>query len=99
MLRVGILGNGGIATRHAASVAKLPELMRLVAVCGRDPDRVQSFAEPLRARGFVALDAMLDFGIDLMIDTAPPFSRSGESERAAAGGVHLLVEKPIALDT
>jgi predicted dehydrogenase len=98
MLRVGILGNGGIAARHAASVAKLPDLMQLVAVSGRDPDRVGAFTDRHGGRPFTSLDAMLDHGIDLMIDTAPPFSRGGEAERAAAAGVHLLVEKPIALD-
>lgn len=97
-LRVGILGNGGIAARHAASISKLPELMKLVATCGRDHERVQSFADSHGGRAFIALDAMLDFGIDLMIDTTPPFSRGGEAERAAHSGVHLLVEKPIALD-
>jgi predicted dehydrogenase len=72
--------------------------MELVAVCGRDPDRVGAFTAQHGGRPFTDLDAMLEFGIDLMIDTAPPFSRTGESERAAAAGVHLLVEKPIALD-
>jgi predicted dehydrogenase len=97
-LRVGILGNGGIAARHAASIAKLPEQMELVAVSGRDPGRVRAFTDQHGGRPFTTLDDMLDFGIDLMIDTAPPFSRGGEAERAAAAGVHLLVEKPIALD-
>ena len=98
MLRVGLLGNGGIAARHAASVARLPEAMELVAVCGRDVERAAAFAAPLGLRSFVELDAMLDCGIDLMIDTAPPYARRGEAARAAAAGVHLLVEKPIALD-
>lgn len=97
-LRAGILGNGGIAARHAASIAKLPETMELVAVCGRDASRVGAFTAQHGGRPFTDLDAMLDAGIDLMIDTAPPFSRGGEAERAAQAGVHLLVEKPIALD-
>jgi predicted dehydrogenase len=41
---------------------------------------------------------MIDHGIDLLIDTAPPYSRAGESVKGAQAGVHLLVEKPIALD-
>lgn len=97
-LRVGILGNGGIAARHAASVAKLPDEMELVAVCGRDSARVKAFTDQHGGRAFTSIDAMLEHGIDLMIDTAPPFSRCGEAEQAAAAGVHLLVEKPIALD-
>jgi predicted dehydrogenase len=97
-LRVGILGNGGIAARHAASVSKLPDTMELIAVCGRDAGRVSAFTAQHGGAPFTDLAAMLDAGIDVMIDTAPPFSRSGEAERAAAWGVHLLVEKPIALD-
>lgn len=97
-LRVGILGNGGIAARHAGAVAQLPEMMELVGVSGRDPARVRAFTDRHGGQPFTALDDLLDHGIDLMIDTAPPFSRGGEAGRAAAAGVHLLVEKPIALD-
>lgn len=97
-LRVGILGNGGIASRHAGAVANLPDQMELVAVCGRDAERVRTFTDRHGGRPFTRLDDMLDISIDVMIDTAPPFSRGGEAEQAAAAGVHLLVEKPIALD-
>ena len=97
-LRVGILGNGGIAARHAGAVAALQGRLELVAVCGRDAARVRGFTDRHGGRPFVDLDIMLDAGIDLMIDTAPPFSRAGESEHAAGRGVHLLIEKPIALD-
>jgi predicted dehydrogenase len=96
-LRVGILGNGGIAGRHAGAVAQLPELMELVAVCGRDPARVEAFTDEKGGRPFTRIADMLDHGIDVMIDTAPPYSRAGESVAAARAGVHLLVEKPIAL--
>ena len=53
----------------------------------------------MAAQPFVDLDRMLDDGApDLMIATLPPYARGGEIEHAAARGVHLLVEKPIALD-
>jgi predicted dehydrogenase len=96
-LRVGILGNGGIAGRHAGAVARLADEMELVAVCGRDPARVRAFTDTHGGRPFTRIDEMLDHRIDVMIDTAPPFSRAGESIAAARAGVHLLVEKPIAL--
>ena len=35
---------------------------------------------------------------ELLIATLPPYARGGEIEHAAARGLHLLVEKPIALD-
>ena len=97
-LRVGLLGCGGIAARHAGAVAALGDRMQLVACCGRDPERTQAFADVHGGVAFVDLDRMLDEGIDLLIATLPPFNRHGEIEHAAARGTHLLVEKPIALD-
>lgn len=97
-LRVGILGHGGIAARHAASVAALSDDMALVAVAGRDHARVSAFTDRHGGTPVVGIDALLATGIDLMIDTVPPYARGGEAERAARAGVHLLVEKPIALD-
>ncbi len=97
-LRVGIFGCGGIAIRHAQSVAALPDLMMLTACCGREHEKTQAFAAQHGGTAFTDLDAMIDAGIDLAIVTIPPFARAGEVERLAARGVHLLVEKPIALD-
>ena len=97
-LRVGILGCGGIAVRHADAVAALGEQMTLVACCGRDPARTGAFAAEHGGRAFTDIDAMVDAGVDLVIVTIPPFGRCGEVEQLAARGVHLLVEKPIALD-
>lgn len=98
MIRVGILGCGGIAQRHAESVAALGDRMTLTAWCGRDLARTRAFAAQHGGAAFTDLDAMVDAGIDLAIVTIPPFARDGEVERLAARGVHLLVEKPIALD-
>ncbi|HKP33333.1 MAG TPA: Gfo/Idh/MocA family oxidoreductase, partial [Sphingomicrobium sp.] len=64
----------------------------------RDFDRTTVFTESQGGRAFVDLDRMIDEGIDLLIATLPPYNRRGEIEHAAARGVHLLVEKPIALD-
>jgi predicted dehydrogenase len=97
-LRVGLLGCGGIAARHAGAIAALGDEMALVACCGRDPDRTAAFAAAHGGEPLVELDRMLERGVDLVVVTIPPYGRSGEVERIAAAGVHLLVEKPIALD-
>jgi predicted dehydrogenase len=98
LLRVGILGCGGIAARHAGAIAGLPGTMQLVACCGRDAARTAAFAAQHGGQPYVDLDAMIDAGIDLIVVTIPPFARDGEVEHIAARGVHLLVEKPVALD-
>lgn len=99
VLRVGLLGCGGIGARHAGAVAALPRGMELVACCGRDAERTKAFAEDRDAAAYTDLDAMLRHErLDLVIATLPPFNRNGEVERIARAGVHLLVEKPIALN-
>ena len=96
-MRVGLLGCGGIAVRHADAVTRVPGL-DLVGCVGRDLARTRAFAEPRGAHAYADLDAMIDEGLDLLIATLPPYTRGGEIEHAASRGVHLLVEKPIALD-
>lgn len=97
-LRVGILGTGGIAARHAGAVAALPEHLQLVACCGRDARRVGDFAAKFAVSPYVDFDQMLaEQRLNLLIVALPPYAHSGQVEKAAAAGVHLLVEKPIAL--
>lgn len=98
MLRVGIVGCGGIAERHAQAVAALPGQMQLVACTSRTLASAEAFAVRHGIRALVTLDDLMAAGIDLAIVTIPPFARSGEVERLARSGIHLLVEKPIALD-
>jgi predicted dehydrogenase len=98
-LRLAILGPGGIAARHAAAAAALPDDLALVAVCGRDAGRTEAFAATHGGRAFTDFAAMLDDASpDLLVVALPPFAHAGQVEAAAARGIHLLVEKPIALD-
>jgi predicted dehydrogenase len=98
-LRAALLGCGGIGGRHAAAAAKLPELMRLTACCGRDPSAIAAFAARHGAEAFTDFERMLGEATpDLLIVALPPFAHAGQVEAAARAGVHLLVEKPIALD-
>jgi predicted dehydrogenase len=98
-LRVGLLGCGGIGARHLGAAAKLPQELEIVAACGRDPARTEAFAAQHGAKPYVDFERMLDEArLDLLIVATGPSARNGEAERAAACGVNLLVEKPIALD-
>jgi predicted dehydrogenase len=98
-LRVGILGPGGIAARHASAISSLSDRMELVASCGRDLGRAQAFASRHGGLAYSDLEAMLrDAAPDLVVVTLPPFAHQDEIEQIAAAGAHLLVEKPIALD-
>lgn len=96
-MRVALLGCGGIASRHVTAIKALG--LDLVGCCGRDQARTDAFAAEHGGEAFVDLDRMIDtVAPDLLIVALPPFVRNGEIEHAASRGVHLLVEKPIALD-
>jgi predicted dehydrogenase len=98
-LRAALLGCGGIGGRHAEAAAKLPELLRLTACCGRDPAATAAFAARHGARAFTDFERMLgEAAPELLIVALPPFAHEGQVEAAARAGVNLLVEKPISLD-
>lgn len=98
MLRLGILGPGGIAARHAKAAAVLREQLELVAVCGRDPSKTEAFGAAHGGTPYIDFSRMLDEArLDLLVVALPPFAHEGQVEAAAKAGVNLLVEKPIAL--
>jgi predicted dehydrogenase len=98
MLRVGLLGVGGIGARHARAMTEV-EGLTLVAACGRDATKTAEFAAGHGAKPYTDYRRMLgDERLDLLVVAIPPNAHAGEVEAAAAAGVNLLVEKPIALD-
>ena len=98
-LRVGLLGCGNIGARHAGAVRALSDELKLIACCGRDAERTQAFAAQHGGTAFTDFEHMLaESRLDLLIVALPPAAHAGEVERAAARGINLLVEKPIALD-
>ncbi len=100
-LRAGLLGPGHIAQKHAESIHELSERVELVAVCGLDEQKTRAFASQNAAPGaliFTNLAEMFDrANLDLVIICLPPSAHSDEIELAARHGVHVLIEKPIAL--
>ena len=96
-LRVGFLATGGIAARHAAAAQAAG--LTLVAACARDMAKAEAFGAKFGTRPYTDLRHMLaESALDLLVVSLPPFAQDGQVEMAAAGGVNLLVEKPIALE-
>jgi predicted dehydrogenase len=99
--RVGMIGCGGIANRHAQVIASLEQL-ELVAFCDVDLDRAERFRQQYAGgQGRIFSDFALMFEevpLDIVYICLPPYAHSHEVELAAARGVHVFIEKPIALD-
>jgi predicted dehydrogenase len=100
-LRTGILGCGGFAHRHAQIIGTLPDEVQLAAFSDRTAARAQAFSDQYTggsAAVFTDHHTMLDQAkLDLLVITIPPYGHTDEVEAAAQHGVHLLMEKPIAL--
>ena len=91
------LGTGGIAARHADAAQAAG--LTLAAACGRDQAKTAAFADRFGMTAYSDFGLFLDYAeLDLLIVALPPYAHSGQVEAAAAAGIHLLVEKPIALD-
>ena len=96
-LKIGLYGYGKVAELHARAIASVPGL-ELVSVCGRDSAKAAAFAArwSIQARASAAEMADLDGAQAAIITTPHPLHRSHSVECSLAG-LHVLVEKPMAL--
>lgn len=97
MVKVGMIGLGGIAQAHLANLARLPEV-RIQAVCDVDEGRVREAASRWGARGFTRHQDLLAEDLDAVYLCIPPFAHGQVDRDAVARGVPLFVEKPLGLD-
>jgi predicted dehydrogenase len=102
-LRTAILGCGSFAHRHAGNLISLPEEIELTAFCDHHDWNARAFSEKYTAgTGSVFTDPRDMFEtaeLDLVLICLPPFAHTDEVELAAQHGVHILIEKPIALSS
>lgn len=99
-LNIGILGTGGIAAAYAKPLSQMPAV-RIVALCNRTLAKARAFNDKHLAGAAACYD---DFdqmlareSLDALFICMPPGAHAGEAEKAARKGIHLMLEKPIAL--
>jgi len=100
-LRCGLLGAGYQGKTHAKILAGHP-LAELVAVADIKPGAAEAAAREFAPGAKVYTDGysmIKEAGLDVMYAVIPPYGHTGEIEAAAAKGIHLFMEKPIALDS
>jgi predicted dehydrogenase len=96
--RVGLLAYGAIGHEHNHAVQQTDGL-ELVAVCDTNPQRVEA-ARVLAPRAAAFSDAtdMLDSGLlDIVVISTPPNSHYQWAKEALLRGIHVVLEKPMAL--
>lgn len=95
-VRVGLVGLGGFGSLHAAILGRLADA-DLVAVCDRDPDRLDATADryevPTRCSD---LDALLETDVEAVVLAVPEGLHVSMALQVIQSGRHCLVEKPLA---
>jgi predicted dehydrogenase len=94
-LRVGILGAGQVGQRHAIGFSHA----RAGAVVGYADvvvERAEALAAEYGGDAFADRQRLLDQGLDVLVVGLPHSLHVEPVEEAAARGVHVLMEKPLA---
>jgi predicted dehydrogenase len=96
-IRAGIVGVGHLGVLHAAKYAD-SGAAELAAVFDVDAARARDVAARHGCRAAASLDELLD-AVDAVSIAVPAGAHAEVGLRAAAAGVHMLVEKPLAADS
>lgn len=97
IINVGLIGAGYIAGWHAAALGLMPGV-RLAAMCDLSLSAAEALAGAHGARAFGDLDAMIASGaVEAVHILTPPESHAALARKCLAAGLHVLVEKPVAL--
>ncbi len=93
--RVGVLGAGQAGEKQALGFAAHPDAA-VVGVADLAPDRAAALAAKVGGRAVDGVRGLLDLGIDVLVVATPHALHVEPLEAAAASGVHVMMEKPIA---
>ncbi len=97
-VRMGFIGTGGIAQGHMDRLSAI-DGVEMAAFCDVQMDRAQAAAEKFSGAAYDSFEKMLD-GEDLtaVFVGTPPFAHGDIEPACCEKGLHMLIEKPLALD-
>ncbi|MEV0325752.1 oxidoreductase [Micromonospora echinospora] len=95
--RVGLVGAGGVAQRHARVLSGFEDV-ELVGVTDVAHDAASDLAGRYGARAFPDVGELLAAGCDAVYVCVPPFAHGPVEEAVIDAGVPMFVEKPVAVD-
>ncbi|HHH76531.1 MAG TPA: Gfo/Idh/MocA family oxidoreductase [Phycisphaerae bacterium] len=99
-LQVGILGAGSMGRNHGQQLKSLEDV-EITGICSLPLQTADDLAALLEidCPTCDSFETMLsEVPMDALYLCIPPFAHDGQVEAAAAKGIHMFLEKPIALD-
>jgi predicted dehydrogenase len=96
-VKVGVAGVGHMGKEHARIYSELQEV-ELVGVHDSNPDTARKIAAKCKTKAFGSLEEMVD-AVDAASIVTPTSTHLAIAEPFLKRGKHVLVEKPIAMDT
>lgn len=100
-LRIGLLGCGNFAHRHAQNLQLLADEVEMLAFCNRTIEKAAAFAQKYGSEKAAVFNdhrqMFHEIQLDAVVITLPPYAHSDEVEMASERGIHIFIEKPIAL--
>lgn len=99
MIRIGIIGSGGIAGAHARAYKQMSDV-EVVAVADIVPERAGQFIQRHELQGAQAFEShnkLLELDLDGVSVCTPNVAHHNTSIDALQAGKHVLVEKPMAV--
>jgi predicted dehydrogenase len=95
-LRLGVVGCGRVFERfHLPAIVRIPTI-ELVAACDPDPSRLRWATH--QTHYATAAELLNHPGLDAILILTPPAHHAEAAVRALDSGLHVLVEKPMALN-
>jgi len=97
-LSVGFIGAGGIARAHTKPLKELGNV-RFAAFCDIVEEKAKSYCKEYGGQPYTSFAEMYEKEeMDAVYICLPPFAHTNEVELAAERGIHVFIQKPIALD-
>ncbi|MEA3365117.1 MAG: Gfo/Idh/MocA family oxidoreductase [Candidatus Hydrogenedentes bacterium] len=97
MVKVAFVGCGGVQKLHATNLTRNPDVT-IVGHCDVDRDRAEESASRFGGEAFTDFTALFDkTKPHAAFITVPPYAHGAMEEAAAERGIHLFIEKPVAL--
>lgn len=96
-VKVGFVGCGGMNRAHMNRIRAMKGA-EVVGVCDVAKDRATAASEEFGAPAFTDHARMIDeIGMDALFVAVPPFAHEDQELLAVSKGIHLFVEKPVAV--